>query len=76
LSIFTSPVWAKLAVARRVQQAAVARERRNMSESLFLGELCVERLVFDKTLMTLDSISEMMLNGGGWAVNLRRTMLG
>jgi hypothetical protein len=38
-----SPIWAfrgaRLAVARRVQQAAVARELRNMDVSLFLGEL-------------------------------------
>src|SRR5271154_4875486 len=34
--------WARLAVARRVQQATVARERRNMSESLFLSANSVE----------------------------------
>ena len=33
--------WAKLAVARSVQHAAVARERRNIGESLFLGGVSV-----------------------------------
>ena len=36
--------WASVAVARRVQQAAVARERKNMSESHFLGG---DRIAFE-----------------------------
>ena len=36
--------WAKLAVAKRMEHAAVARERRNIGESLFLGGVSVRDL--------------------------------
>ena len=33
--------WAKLAVARSMEHAVVAKERRNIGESLFLGGVSV-----------------------------------
>src|ERR1700733_9402730 len=64
LSIFMSPIWARPAVARRVQQAAVARVRKNIGESLFLGARCGARW-FCGWPVVLKWTSVMMLNRGG-----------
>ncbi len=55
-------VWAKLAVARSTEHAAVARERRNIGESLFLVGwaygIC-------RTLRMIDIEPVLMLNWDG-----------
>src|SRR6266849_3356122 len=68
-SIFMPPIspfdWARLAVASRVQQAAVARERRNIGWSLFLGGWRDIQKDIDWTLMAMDLMSVMLLSYGG-----------